>query len=146
MNTGGDPLTRALAFWGGVLAISLFVFQIVTVVRYGVSTYAMVVTEQARRRRWSKLSLDRLQYRLSYHPKRFSTHAPYWQVRHRRSPTKSVHTDPRQVGVDVTFARFPAPHTVTAVHHTVAPSCSDFPAHTHNDGDVPRSLSSGCGN
>ena len=76
MDGGVDSLTRSLAQSGGVVAILLLAIQALTLVRYGVATWEVCVTEQQKRRRWSSnLSLDRLRYRLSYHTKRFSGHA-----------------------------------------------------------------------
>ena len=64
---------------GGVIAFILLFVQAVTLVQYLYATWCMIVLEQAERpkvQRWSSsMSVDRLQYRMSYNTKRFSSHA-----------------------------------------------------------------------
>ena len=93
-NTGADEATRTLAWSGCGLAVGLLCVQAAFILRY-VNNYRAMAAQQAAQRTtaagkhatdgrksvalFSTLSAHRLQYRLSYQTKRFSSRAPHWQ-------------------------------------------------------------------
>lgn len=89
-NTGTDSRTRTLARAGGVVACALLFFQLFVLVKLAVHTRLVIERERSQQKKWrigvlvdtpftGHLTLERLQYRLSYHTKRFAGHCQHWQ-------------------------------------------------------------------
>ena len=76
-----DGDTRTLTQIGFGVAIGLLVLEALLMLKYFTNTRAVIKQQEPQRRSslWSRVSVDRLAYRIRYMTKRFASHAQYWQ-------------------------------------------------------------------